>query len=76
MFDLGLRSQSKNYTPGQQKHLSNRQPVIIEPSIADKLSKGDISAATDVDFVLLSHVHYDHQGDPEDSKESTFLVGN
>jgi glyoxylase-like metal-dependent hydrolase (beta-lactamase superfamily II) len=76
MFDLGLRSQSSNYTPEQQGHLSNRQPVILEPRIADKLSKGDICAATEVDFVLLSHVHYDHHGDPEDFKESTFLVGN
>jgi glyoxylase-like metal-dependent hydrolase (beta-lactamase superfamily II) len=75
MFDLGLRSQSNNYTPEQRKHLRNRKPVILEPSIADKLSKEDITA-TDVDFVLLSHVHYDHHGDPEDFKESTFLVGN
>jgi glyoxylase-like metal-dependent hydrolase (beta-lactamase superfamily II) len=76
MFDLGLRSQSKNYTLEQQKHLSNRQPVIPESSIADKLSKGEISAAMDIDFVLLSHIHYDHHGDSEDFKESTFLIGN
>lgn len=75
LFDLGLRSKSENYTPQQQSHLKGRQPVILEARIAEKLLNGGISAA-DIDYVLLSHVHYDHHGDPEDFTESHFLVGN
>jgi glyoxylase-like metal-dependent hydrolase (beta-lactamase superfamily II) len=29
----------------------------------------------DIDVVILSHVHYDHHGDPEDFEQSLFLVG-
>jgi glyoxylase-like metal-dependent hydrolase (beta-lactamase superfamily II) len=29
----------------------------------------------DIDAVILSHVHYDHHGDPEDFEQSLFLVG-
>jgi glyoxylase-like metal-dependent hydrolase (beta-lactamase superfamily II) len=29
----------------------------------------------DIDAVILSHVHYDHHGDPEDFEQSVFLVG-
>ena len=31
---------------------------------------------TDIDTVVLSHVHYDHHGDPEDFPTSTFVVGH
>ncbi|KAH8595656.1 beta-lactamase-like protein [Bisporella sp. PMI_857] len=76
MFDLGLRSRSQDYTLQQQKHLENREPFTLGPSIAVKLSEGGLSAATDIDIVLLSHVHYDHHGDPEDFKQATFVLGS
>ena len=40
-----------------------------------KLISEDSVDAGDIDAVILSHVHYDHHGDPEDFEQSIFLVG-
>jgi glyoxylase-like metal-dependent hydrolase (beta-lactamase superfamily II) len=75
MFDLGLRSNIEHYLPTQQSHLrKNRVPYRLGPSIADQLAKGTIDP-DDIDAVILSHVHYDHHGDPEDFKHGKFIVG-
>lgn len=76
MFDLGLRSRSQDYTQNQQLHLKSREPVILEPSISQKLTEGGINAATEIDIVVLSHVHYDHHGDPEGFEKARFIVGS
>lgn len=76
MFDLGLRSTATAYSKEQQIHLQNRLPYILGPSIASQLLQGGISAASDIDAVILSHVHYDHHGDPNEFPKSTFIVGS
>lgn len=75
LFDLGLRSALEQYLPSQQAHIrNNRVPYRLGPSIAEQLRTGGIQA-DDVDTVLLSHVHYDHHGDPEDFENAQFIVG-
>ncbi|KAK7967291.1 uncharacterized protein PG986_001568 [Apiospora aurea] len=37
---------------------------------------GGLDPATEVDFVVLSHVHWDHVGTPADFGAATFLVGS
>jgi len=76
MFDLGLRSAATKYSDKQQIHLQNRLPYILGPSIASQLLKGGLSAASDIDIVILSHIHYDHHGDPGEFPNSTFIVGS
>ncbi|GAB7348998.1 hypothetical protein MBLNU459_g7976t1 [Dothideomycetes sp. NU459] len=75
LFDLGLRSKRERYPPVLQKHLDGRAPYRLEPGVVEQLAKGGVKP-NDIDTVMLSHVHYDHHGDPEDFPQSTFVVGH
>ncbi|KAK1763270.1 Metallo-hydrolase [Phialemonium atrogriseum] len=76
MFDLGLRSHLGRYIPAAQQHLNQgRTPYRLGPGVAAHLAAGGLCAASDIDMVILSHVHYDHHGDPEDYGASLFIVG-
>jgi glyoxylase-like metal-dependent hydrolase (beta-lactamase superfamily II) len=74
MFDLGLRSELPRYMQQQQAHLVHRQPYRLGPGVVKHLRDGGLTPA-DIGAVVLSHVHYDHHGDPEEFEESTFIVG-
>jgi glyoxylase-like metal-dependent hydrolase (beta-lactamase superfamily II) len=76
MFDLGLRSVMHRYTKMQQDHFRTRKPYALNLSIANQLASGGISATDDIAFVMLSHVHYDHHGDPEDFPNAKFILGS
>ena len=76
MFDLGLRSEISRYLPQAQSHLKqNRVPYRLQPGVAKQLLAGGVSPDY-IDAVILSHVHYDHHGDPEDFQKAKFIVGN
>ncbi|KAK3681243.1 beta-lactamase-like protein [Podospora appendiculata] len=74
MFDLGLRSSITSYSAPQQLHLTNRKPHAIGPGVAAVLQQGGLSPL-DIDTVILSHVHYDHHGDPDHFPRAQFIVG-
>lgn len=74
MFDLGLRSDPTKYTPAQQKHLETRRPLEFRPGVVDLLANENLTTA-DIDVVILSHIHWDHHGDPAAFDRSKFLVG-
>ncbi|KAF7547087.1 hypothetical protein G7046_g9109 [Stylonectria norvegica] len=86
VFDLGLKRDVNGYKPAQQEHVKQRQPVTTDPDCADSLRYGAagssrdgrplLDPAKDIDFVILSHVHWDHVGTPSDFAETTFLVGS
>lgn len=75
MFDLGLRKAQSRYPEHMQKHIDGRAPFKLEPGVAAQLQAGGLDPK-DVDLVMLSHVHYDHHGDPEDFPNARFLIGN
>lgn len=43
--------------------------------MAQQLIDGGLSPA-EIDLVILSHVHYDHHGDPEDFPKAQFQIGH
>ncbi|KAL1976987.1 hypothetical protein VTN31DRAFT_3269 [Thermomyces dupontii] len=76
VFDLGLKRDLNKYMPAMQTHIANRQPVITSPDVADSLRAGGLDPARDIDYVIMSHVHWDHVGTPADFERATFIVGH
>lgn len=76
VFDLGIKRDLEGYPEPQQIHIQNRQPTILRPDCADSLHKGGLDPAKDIDYVVLSHVHWDHEGTPSDFPNSQFVVGS
>jgi glyoxylase-like metal-dependent hydrolase (beta-lactamase superfamily II) len=75
VFDLGLRRDISKYSPQIQKHLETRQPMTTSPCVVESLSAGGLNP-DDIDYVILSHVHWDHIGTPSDFGRSKFVVGH
>lgn len=75
MFDLGLRKAKERYPEVLQKHLEGRSPYDLAPGVAAQLKEGGLHPG-EINLVLLSHVHYDHHGDPEDFENAQFAIGH
>jgi len=76
VFDLGLKRDLNQYTPAMAAHIHNRQPIITNPDCAGSLRAGGFEPHTDIDIVMLSHIHWDHVGTPSDYKSAKFFVGS
>ncbi|KAK4160584.1 putative 3-hydroxyisobutyrate dehydrogenase protein [Cladorrhinum sp. PSN259] len=78
IFDLGIKRNLEKYTPAQQAHISQRQPTITSPDCAESLrnNSNPLDPEKDINYIILSHVHWDHVGTPSDFPNSTFLVGS
>ncbi|KAF2010790.1 Metallo-hydrolase/oxidoreductase [Aaosphaeria arxii CBS 175.79] len=75
VFDLGLRKNIERYAEPIQKHVVTRQPMTTDPDVVKSLVKGGLHPE-DIDYVIYSHVHWDHVGEPRDFPTSTFVVGS
>jgi glyoxylase-like metal-dependent hydrolase (beta-lactamase superfamily II) len=76
VFDLGLKRDLTGYPPAQQTHIKNRQPTILDPDCAASLRNGGLDPAKDIDVVMPSHLHWDHEGTPADFPNAKFVVGS
>ncbi|CRG84137.1 hypothetical protein PISL3812_01464 [Talaromyces islandicus] len=74
VFDLGMRRNLDDYPCSIHPHLSTRQPIHTRPDAVESLRKGGLDPS-DIDMVILSHVHYDHVGSPADFTRAMFIVG-
>ncbi|EHY56583.1 hypothetical protein HRR83_002333 [Exophiala dermatitidis] len=77
VFDLGMRRDLNLYPSVLRDHLASRQPISTEPDVVASLAAGGLGV-DDIDYVILSHVHYDHVGLPSDftNEKTKFIVGN
>ncbi|KAF1937130.1 Metallo-hydrolase/oxidoreductase [Clathrospora elynae] len=75
VFDLGLRKDVKRYAQPIQRHIKTRQPMTTNPDVIQSLASGGLQPE-DIDYVIYSHVHWDHIGEPRDFPTSTFVVGH
>ena len=59
LLDLGLRRCVERYPEPIQKHISTRQPLTTDPDVTKSLATGGLGP-DDIDYVIYSHVHWDH----------------
>jgi glyoxylase-like metal-dependent hydrolase (beta-lactamase superfamily II) len=77
LFDLGIkRDLTKYIQPATRHHITTRQPVYSSADARSSLLSGGLDPATDIDYVILSHIHWDHIGLPSDYPNSKFIVGS
>ncbi|KAF8964387.1 Metallo-hydrolase/oxidoreductase [Flammula alnicola] len=74
VFDLGIRKDWENYPPVIVDWIHNVYRVHVKQDVAESIVKGGASLS-DIAYVCLSHVHWDHTGDTQPFTNSTFLVG-
>lgn len=74
VFDLGMRKIWQNYIETIRSHILKRLPIQTAEDVSYSLRKGGMEPS-DVDAVILSHVHYDHVGTPSDFTKAYFIVG-
>ncbi|KAH8898465.1 Metallo-hydrolase/oxidoreductase [Thozetella sp. PMI_491] len=75
VFDLGLRRDTQRYAEPIRRHVESRQPMTTDPDVVKSLAAGGLTP-DDIDYVIYSHVHWDHVGEPRDFPRSTFIVGH
>jgi glyoxylase-like metal-dependent hydrolase (beta-lactamase superfamily II) len=79
VFDLGIKRDLTGYRqPATRHHITTRQPVYSSPDVRSSLLNGGIdpSERGSVDYVIVSHIHWDHVGQPSDYPHSQFVVGS
>lgn len=76
VFDLGIKRDLTKYIPATRKHITERQPVYSTPDARTSLAGGGLDSTKDIDKVILSHVHWDHIGEPDHYPNSKFIVGS
>ncbi|KAL2419662.1 hypothetical protein ABEF95_000926 [Exophiala dermatitidis] len=76
VFDLGIKRDLTAYAKGMQGHIAKRQPIYTSPDTKESLERGGLDVAKDIDYVILSHIHWDHVGTPSDYTRSRFVVGS
>jgi len=75
VYDLGLRKDISNYPAKIARYLQDgSRTVEIPTDVGESLKAGGISPS-EVDFVILSLLHYDHTGNPDLFPNSRFIIG-
>ncbi|KAF8489688.1 Metallo-hydrolase/oxidoreductase [Gautieria morchelliformis] len=75
IFDLGARKDWENYPPSIQEAIRALFKVKVPVDVVDSLRRGGLEAEN-IDLIILSHVHWDHIGNPDLFPTSHFIVGS
>ncbi|PPQ68323.1 hypothetical protein CVT24_004805 [Panaeolus cyanescens] len=74
IFDLGIRKDIHNYPPKIQEWIKTTYPVHVSQDALESLTNGGIKPS-EIDYVILSHIHWDHTGNTAPFTKARFLVG-
>src|SRR5882757_3774750 len=75
VFDLGIRKDTENYPPPVVEWIKSVYHVHVQQDVVESLQNGGTSAS-DIAYVCLSHLHWDHTGNTHPFTKATFLVGS
>jgi glyoxylase-like metal-dependent hydrolase (beta-lactamase superfamily II) len=70
VFDLGIHRDIKEFAPGATARFS----PVVKQTVAESLEAGGVRPSS-VDAVILSHLHWDHVGDPSPFTAAEFVLG-
>lgn len=70
VFDLGIRRDIKEFAPAATERFS----PVVKQTVAESLEAGGVRPSS-VDVVVLSHLHWDHVGDPSPFTTAEFVLG-
>ncbi|KIJ53742.1 hypothetical protein M422DRAFT_25542 [Sphaerobolus stellatus SS14] len=73
LFDLGVRKDWENLPPSVVDNIKDLFPLDIPFDVVESLAKGGLEPK-DIDYAILSHVHWDHVGDPELFPNTQFVT--
>lgn len=74
LFDLGIRADTGLFPQRIRDHILASDKPANNSNIVSALAKGDLSAK-DIDYVIFSHLHWDHIGSPTDLPNAQLVVG-
>lgn len=74
LFDLGIRPDLDKLSIGSSELTANMGMTLRGVDIPAALERGGLSRA-DVKHVCLSHIHFDHTGDPKAFPNATYILG-
>jgi glyoxylase-like metal-dependent hydrolase (beta-lactamase superfamily II) len=75
VYDLGMRKDWENYPPAIQIRIDTGvRQVDVSTDVRDSVIAGGVDPK-DVDVVIVSHVHYDHTGNPNQFPNAKYHVG-
>lgn len=76
LLDLGIPTNWKSKFTPRVHHIMDISPfrVFIPEDVPAALARGSLSPK-DIKHVCITHIHFDHTGDPSDFPNATFYVG-
>lgn len=76
LFDLGVRKDMENLTPAMKEiiRFPDNPPCTVPQDVVESLAKGGLKPE-EIKHVCISHLHFDHTGDPTLFTNATFLLG-
>lgn len=75
VYDLGMRKDWENYPPAIQIRIDTGvRQVDVSNDVRDSVIAGGVDPK-DVNVVIVSHVHYDHTGNPNQFPNAKYHVG-
>jgi glyoxylase-like metal-dependent hydrolase (beta-lactamase superfamily II) len=75
VYDLGMRKDWENYPPAIEIRIATGvRKIDVSVDVRDSVVSGGVDP-NDVDVVIVSHVHYDHTGNPNQFPNAKYIIG-
>jgi len=75
VYDLGLRKDWRGYPPAFVLRVeSGTRKIDVAKDVLDSVVAGGENPG-DVDVVIVSHIHYDHTGNPDQFPRAKYVIG-
>jgi len=77
LFDLGIKKDKTHYSPSTRERIKTYfEPCSGNPGIVDALHDSGLGVTpADISLVFISHIHWDHVGNPDFFPNAKFFLG-